>query len=53
MNEEDNKLPCDEKMVFETQDEAENLAVAVDWQRGTQLRAYRCRYCHLWHLTSA
>lgn len=45
-------LPCAEKLTFNTKDEADASAAAVRYQRGTKLRAYECRYCRLWHLTS-
>ena len=50
---ESNPLPCDGKMVFSSKDDAQNMAVAVDWQRGNKLKAYRCKHCQLWHLSSA
>lgn len=46
------KLPCADKMVFDTKQEAENTALAADWQHGSSLKAYKCRHCHLWHLAS-
>jgi hypothetical protein len=46
------KLPCADKMVFDTKKAAEATALAADWQHGASLKAYRCRYCHLWHLSS-
>jgi hypothetical protein len=53
MSDEGQELPCAEKMVFETKKEAEGVALAVDWQRGTPLKAYKCQHCGLWHLSSA
>jgi hypothetical protein len=46
------KLPCDEKMVFESFEEAEATALAADWQHGAMLKPYLCKHCHLWHLAS-
>lgn len=46
------ELPCSEKMTFDSKEEAENTALAADWQHGTKLRAYHCRHCGLWHLAS-
>jgi nitrate/TMAO reductase-like tetraheme cytochrome c subunit len=46
------ELPCAQKLVFDTKKEAEAIALATDWQRGAALKAYKCRYCHLYHLTS-
>ncbi len=51
-NEETDEKPCKDKLVLDSKKEAENMAVAVDWQRGTQLKAYKCHHCHLWHLSS-
>ncbi len=45
-------LPCDGKLIFETKEEAEGSAVAIDWERGIKLKAYLCRHCNLWHLSS-
>jgi hypothetical protein len=50
MNSENKK--CDDKMVFDTKAEAESAAVVAEYQRGTKLKVYRCRDCHLWHLSS-
>jgi hypothetical protein len=47
-----NVLPCAEKMVFDTKEEAEAIGTAAEWQYGGALKAYRCRHCHLWHLSS-
>lgn len=52
MDSEDTTLPCADKMTFNSKKEAEAIALAVDWQRGTPLKAYKCRHCKLWHLTS-
>lgn len=49
---ENDALPCAEKMVFDTRKQAESTALAADWQHGASLRPYKCRYCHLWHLSS-
>ena len=48
----ENTLPCADKMVFDSQKEAQSTALAADWQHGASLKSYRCRYCHLWHLSS-
>lgn len=48
----ENDLPCAEKMVFDTKKQADSTALAADWQHGAILKAYKCRYCHLWHLSS-
>lgn len=48
----DQPLPCADKLVFDTQKEAVAAATVALHQHGTRLKAYRCRYCHLWHLSS-
>jgi hypothetical protein len=47
-------LPCADKLVFDTQAAAQANATTAQWQHGTkpEVRPYRCRYCHLWHLAS-
>ena len=45
-------LPCAEKLVFDTQKEANAAANVAEFRYGTQLHSYKCRYCHLWHLSS-
>ena len=52
MEENNQALPCAEKMVFNSYKEAEATGLAADWQHGAQLKAYKCRYCHLWHLST-
>lgn len=47
------QLPCVEKMTFDTQEEAQNTALAADWQHGAKLKPYKCRHCELWHLSGA
>ena len=48
---EDN-LPCADKLVFNTRQEAEKGATVTKWHYGTKLKAYHCRHCNLWHLAS-
>lgn len=52
-NGEELKLPCAEKMTFDSRKEAEGAATALQWQHGSQLKAYKCTNCGLWHLSSA
>lgn len=52
MNNEDNILPCSEKLAFDSKKAADASAVAIKYQRGTKLKAYKCQYCGLWHLAS-
>jgi hypothetical protein len=48
----DELLPCNEKMAFDTRKQAEAAATVALYQYGAKLKAYRCRYCGLWHLSS-
>lgn len=50
--EEAEKLPCDDKLAFDSKKEADDQARVIKWQRGTKLKAYKCRHCELWHLSS-
>ncbi len=52
MTEEITELPCAEKLVFDTKTQAEASAVVADYQHGIRLKAYVCRHCQLWHLSS-
>lgn len=45
-------LPCADKLVFDSEQQAQDQARVIKWQRGSQLKAYKCRYCDLWHLSS-
>lgn len=45
-------LPCAQKMAFDTEQQAAAAGTAAEWQHGGSLRAYLCRYCQLWHLSS-
>ena len=47
------KLPCADKVTFETKKEAAAAGLAADWQHGATLKAYHCTYCGLWHLSSS
>jgi hypothetical protein len=49
----DSDLPCADKMAFDSQQEAEANGLAAEWQHGGKLKAYQCKHCHLWHLSSA
>ena len=52
MNDEEQKLPCYEKVAFDTEKEASSAGLAADWQHGASLKAYKCKHCHLWHLAT-
>ncbi|HSX42647.1 MAG TPA: hypothetical protein VLF59_01010 [Candidatus Saccharimonadales bacterium] len=45
-------LPCVDKMAFDTPAAAEATGTVSAWRYGTKLKVYRCRYCHLYHLSS-
>jgi len=45
-------LPCNDKLAFDTKKQAETTATVVEYRYGSMVRAYRCQYCHLWHLSS-
>jgi hypothetical protein len=46
------RLPCHDKLAFSTREQAEAVAAVNAYRYGGKLRAYVCRYCHLWHLSS-
>ncbi len=49
---EDKTLPCADKLAFDSEKEALDQARVIKWQRDVKLKAYKCRYCQLWHLSS-
>jgi hypothetical protein len=52
MENDKNKLPCAEKITYDSKSKAEGAAAAADWQHGASLRPYKCQHCKLWHLSS-
>jgi hypothetical protein len=52
MDEDEQPLPCAEKLAFDTKDAARATAATSEWRYGTVLHVYKCRYCHLYHLSS-
>lgn len=52
MSDQKDSLPCQDKMVFDSQAQAEANALAVQWQQGEDMVAYSCQYCRLWHLST-
>jgi hypothetical protein len=52
MSEDTTELPCAEKLVFDTREQAQASATVAEYQHGAKLKTYRCRYCGLWHLAS-
>jgi hypothetical protein len=55
MNDDENEpvLSCQDKLAFDTKQQAEASAVVVKYQHGTIVKAYQCQTCGLWHLASA
>jgi hypothetical protein len=47
------KLPCADKLVFETREAASASANVVAYRYGSKVRPYKCQYCSLWHLSSS
>lgn len=51
------KTACFEKRDFKTREEADKRALAINverrWWPGECMKAYRCRFCKIWHLTTA
>jgi len=45
-------MDCQDKLAFNTKDEAEKTAVVAKYQHNTKLKAYFCKHCQLWHLAS-
>lgn len=48
----DEPLPCADKLTFDTKKQAQAAAIVADYQHGTKLKVYMCRFCHLWHMAS-
>jgi len=46
-------LPCNGKLAFDTQKQAQAAATVAEYQHGTRLKVYICRHCGLWHLSSS
>ncbi|MBL8121906.1 hypothetical protein JNM87_04120 [Candidatus Saccharibacteria bacterium] len=46
------KLPCADKLVFETRRAAETTATTSHYWYGSRPHAYRCRFCTHWHLST-
>jgi len=45
-------LPCNDKLRFDTQAEANAAALLAQHQHNSKLKSYKCRHCSLWHLAS-
>lgn len=46
-------MNCEDKMTFDTEKQAQDAARVADYQRGANVKPYRCTECELWHLSSA
>jgi len=46
-------LPCIDKIAFDTPEAAGATATVSEHRYGGQLKVYRCRYCHLFHLATS
>ncbi len=46
-------LPCADKLAFDTPEAARATATVSEYRYGSVLKAYRCRYCGLYHLSSS
>ena len=47
------KLPCNEKLSFDTKKQADTAGLVAELQHNAKLKSYRCSYCNLWHLASS
>jgi cytochrome c5 len=45
-------LPCIDKLVFDNRKAAQDTANTAEYQHGAKVKPYQCQYCHLWHLAS-
>lgn len=48
----DLQLPCASKLAFDTIKEARVIKLLSEQRYHSKLKAYRCPYCHLFHLAS-
>ncbi len=48
----ESRLPCQEKLVFDSKEAAEGAAVYAEHLHGTKLKVYKCSHCNLWHLAT-
>ena len=46
------ELPCADKLAFDSEKEALDQARVIKWRRDAKLKAYKCRHCGLWHLST-
>jgi|JI10StandDraft_1071094.scaffolds.fasta_scaffold15227_10 hypothetical protein len=50
---ENDTLPCAEKIAFDTRKAALATAATSEYWYGSRPHAYHCRYCKLWHLSTS
>lgn len=46
------KLPCSDKLAFDTKDQANSTLVVSEYRYGNKLKVYKCSHCNLWHIAS-
>lgn len=46
------ELPCQDKLAFDTKQQAEAAANVAHYRYGGKMHVYLCRHCKLWHLSS-
>ncbi len=49
---EEQPLPCADKLAFDSKEKARAQARVIEWRRDIKLKVYKCRYCNLWHFSS-
>ncbi|MEI6237171.1 MAG: hypothetical protein WCP03_01040 [Candidatus Saccharibacteria bacterium] len=52
MEQDNQPSKCEEKLAFDTKEQAQASAVVVKYQHGTKVKPYFCEKCGLWHLAS-
>ncbi|MBA2279177.1 hypothetical protein H0V99_01925 [Candidatus Saccharibacteria bacterium] len=52
MDEIQTQLPCADKLVFDTINQAQATATTAQYQHGAKVKPYKCQHCKLWHLSS-
>ncbi len=50
---EEQKLPCADKLAFDTEKQAKMAAIKAAWDYDAKLVVYKCKYCKLFHLASS
>jgi hypothetical protein len=53
MSQETPALPCEGKLRFATQKEANAAATVARHRYGSKLKVYHCLHCGWWHLSSS